>query len=234
MKGKDELRIIGLIRAKNAAKYLPELLGQMSVFCNQILLLDGGSVDDTVAIAKGRGAMVRLTMPGSDFHEGRDRIHLHRWAEEFSPDWIYAPDTDELLEAGGAEKIRDVVFGAEGVKIEALRFPFLYLWGDRRHYRVDGIYRDITAVRLFKYFPDLTPPDREVHSMAVPMELLERGKFCRSEIRLLHFGYMAAQDRAEKYRWNCYHYPPGSRGYAWAGGKGYDHILGRDAEIEEM
>lgn len=234
MKGKNELRIIGLIRAKNAANYLPELLGQMSVFCDQILLLDGASEDNTVAVAREAGAMVRLSMAGAGFDEGRDRIHLHRWAAEFAPDWIFAPDTDELFEDGCPEKIRDAVFGAESVGIEAFQFPYLYLWGDRKHYRVDGIYKHITAVRLFKFFPDLLPPAREVHSMAVPIEVLERGKFCRSNIRLLHFGYMTAGQRAEKYQWNTDHYPPGSDGYKWAGGRGYEHILGRDAEIEEL
>lgn len=229
-----EKRIIGLIRAKNAAHYLPVLLGQMSVFCDEILLLDDNSGDDTAAAAREIGARVQLNTGIIEAHEGRDRRRLHRWAAEFNPDWIFAPDSDELLEDGDPEKIRGIVSGAESVGIEAFQFQVLHLWGDRKHYRVDGIYKDITEVRLFKYFPDLLPPDREIHSMAVPVEVLERGKFCRSEIRLLHFGYMTAGQRAEKYQWNTDHYPPGSDGYKWAGGRGYEHILGRDAEIEEL
>jgi glycosyltransferase involved in cell wall biosynthesis len=234
MKGKDGLMILGMIRAKNADGYLPKLLTQMKIFCDGILLLDDNSVDNTVEVAREYGACVRLNTGVLGHDEGRDRRRLHEWAAQFSPDWIYAPDTDDLLEDGGPDLIRRLVKGAEQSGIEAFQFPYLYLWGDMKHYRVDGIYDSITAIRLFKFFPAFMPIARDVHSMAVGAEIIGRGKFCRSDIRLLHLGYMTAGQRSEKYEWHVKNFPPGTDGYKWAGGRGYEHILGRDAEIREL
>lgn len=230
------MKVVGLLRAKNEAERLPELLEQMRVFCSKILLLDDNSEDGTVEVAKEYGVEVQYNTGATTAHEGRDRQRLHRWAEKYNPDWIYAPDCDEIMEEDGPGRVGAIVRAAEMVGIEAYQFPFLTLWGDRRHYRVDGIYRDQTAIRLFKYFPHYLPVSWEVHSAAACPELIARGNFCRGDIRLYHLGYMTPEQRLAKFQYYSQTFPVGSLGWKrGSGGRGdYTHILGREAEIRDL
>ena len=226
------MRIGGLIRARNAGAYLPRLLTQMKVFCDGILLLDDQSEDDTLAIALSFDCHTRNNPPGTPHHEGRDRQRLHKVARSLGFDWIFTPDTDDLLEDGGPEMIRVLVEGAGGM--EGYQFPYLYMIGDENHYRVDGAYASITTLKLFKYNPEELPVDREIHSMAVPHELIARGKFSTSEVRMKHLGYITPEQRTEKYLYYSKAFPKGSPSFAFSGGEGYEHILGRSAIIKEL
>ena len=226
------MKIIGLLRARNGAVYLPGLLKQMSIFCDRILVLDNQSTDKTADVASSLGAEVRLNI-GMAPHEGRDRIRLHNWAGQYNPDWVFSIETDELLMDGGPERIRDLVKGADLLGMEAFQFRYLYLWGDRSHYRADEPYQ-AASIRLFKYFPDLLPQNRKINSSPVSNKLIERGQYCSSNIRILNSGFMTPEQRLEKFDYYRINYPPGTENCRWFAGDDYRHILGRTAEIREV
>ena len=226
------MNIIGILRVKNGEKYLPELFKQLNIFCERILILDNQSTDRTVEIAKTLGAEIQLNTKIS-LHEGRDRILLHKWAGQYKPDWIFAPEVNDLLEEGGPDRIKGMSTGAEMIGLEAFQSPYLYLWGDNVHYRVDGSYRSL-AIRLFKYFPDLYPPNRMTNSSAIAEEIVGHGRFCRSEIRIFNSSLMTPELRLEKYDYYRKNHPPDFDNFNRSLKNDYDHILGRNAEIEKI
>jgi len=230
------MKIVGLIRAKDAGKWMAVLMEQMKVFCDEILFLGEPSSDDTNEIAARYSPVMIERPPGHEVgHGGHDKVLLHNCARDYSPDWIYAPDADELLEPGAPELIRDTIKHADSFEKTMVVSPFLYIWDDFYHYRTDGRYGTITVVRLFKYFPDMHPMDRSAHSMAVPPDLLKGGKFFNSTIRLLHFGYMTINQRQEKHDFYSHRDPPGSDGYRQGGGGGdYNDMLGANAVTDEV
>jgi len=231
---KSDLRIIGVLMAKNEETFIPELLDQMKVFCDETLVLDGGSTDQTVSIALKKGARCRLEDKADGFHEGRARRYLHYWAAEYKPDWIFAPDADDIFIPDDLPKIREIVKLADSQGINVVQFPYRYLWGDREHYRVDGHYGNLVASKLFRYVYEMPPLNREVHVVPAAAELFQPGKNIVVDVPLLHLGYMFTELRQQKYEYNSKRWPVGSDGWKASGSPDYEHILGKVVEIETL
>lgn len=79
-----------VIIAKNAARQLPECLESLA-FCDEILVVDSGSDDGTVALAQSRGARVIEA-------EWRGFGPQKRYAvEQAAHDWVLCVDADERV-----------------------------------------------------------------------------------------------------------------------------------------
>ena len=79
-----------VIIAKNAARQLPECLESLA-FCDEILVVDSGSDDGTVALAQSRGARVIQS-------EWRGFGPQKRYAvEQAAHDWVLCVDADERV-----------------------------------------------------------------------------------------------------------------------------------------
>ena len=90
--------ISAVLISRNAASQLEACLGAVS-FCDEILVVDSGSTDDTVAIAQRRGARVIATHwrgfgPQKQFAVG-----------QASHDWVLCVDADERV----SERLRDAI-----------------------------------------------------------------------------------------------------------------------------
>ena len=93
---------------KNEEKSLPTCLKSIQDYVNEIVIVDTGSTDQTVQIAKSFGA----------------RVYHHPWEHHFSKhrnqsfgyargDWILYIDADEELLPGSGHILRDTVLAAE-------------------------------------------------------------------------------------------------------------------------
>lgn len=90
---KDEQQLIG--------RCLKSLVG-----FDEMVVLDTGSTDKTVEIAKAHGAKVHTSAPIVPFHFAEAR---NQAASLASNDWILSIDADEMLRAGSIRKIRHAV-----------------------------------------------------------------------------------------------------------------------------
>jgi glycosyltransferase involved in cell wall biosynthesis len=81
-----------LILTLNEEKNLPACLASVAAF-NDIVVLDSGSTDRTVEIARAAGARV-VTHPFRDFASQRNYAHT---AIEFRNAWVFHLDADELM-----------------------------------------------------------------------------------------------------------------------------------------
>ncbi|WP_107311397.1 glycosyltransferase family 2 protein [Burkholderia metallica] len=95
-----ELTLGVAIIAHNAAGRLAQCLGALS-FANDIVIVDGGSTDDTVAIARAHGARVVLATDWPGFGPQKNRA-----LDALSTDWVLSIDTDEVVSDELAASIR--------------------------------------------------------------------------------------------------------------------------------
>jgi glycosyltransferase involved in cell wall biosynthesis len=90
-------RIALVLIARNEARCLARCLRSVRPWVDQMIVLDTGSTDDTVAIARQEGAQVHRFDWIEDFAAARNAALAHSDA-----DWNLILDADEALETGGA------------------------------------------------------------------------------------------------------------------------------------
>ena len=98
----SKLNISVLILTYNEAINLPDCLSSIA-FSDDVLVLDSGSMDATVALAQSSGATV-LHRPFDNYAAQRNFGLAH----DFKHDWILMLDADERIPADFIEEIRSV------------------------------------------------------------------------------------------------------------------------------
>jgi len=101
---------------RDEAERLERCLASVAGFVDEMVLLDTGSSDDTVAIAERCGAVVhRFAWPG-DFGPARNAALQH-----VSGDWVLVLDADEMLTAQAREPLRQLMADPDLLLINLLR-----------------------------------------------------------------------------------------------------------------
>ncbi|MDP4099398.1 glycosyltransferase [Paenibacillus sp. P96] len=117
---------------KNEEEYLPKCLRSVQCIVDEIIIVDTGSTDDTVAIARAFGAKV-IEMPWEDsFSAARNR-----GLDEATGDWILWLDADEEMDVAEADKLKELL-ARDAIReqnIEGIQFCFCtYLEGGGTEY----------------------------------------------------------------------------------------------------
>jgi hypothetical protein len=117
--------------------------------------------------------------------------------------FVLALDGDEILEESSPAAIRSAL---EQEPANCLSFRVLYCWNSLDQVRVDGVYGDFRRPSLFRL---INPAFRfqktpfgngaNMHCPQVPQEYLHHAVNC--DAKLLHLGYLHAEDRIRKYEW---------------------------------
>lgn len=99
----DRPRLSAIVIAKNEAADLPDCLASLA-FCDEIVVVDSGSSDATVAIARAAGAVVRVTEDWPGFG-----LQKQRALDLATGDFVLSVDADERIPADLAEAIRAAI-----------------------------------------------------------------------------------------------------------------------------
>jgi len=192
------MKIVGMLRVKNEARWIAEVLQAIQPACEEIVVFDDHSDDGTPDICASLGATV-LSSGFEGLDEARDKNFLLDRARQRGAQWLLAIDGDELLEASGVPNIREAVNDSDAYYCFRVR----YLWNSRQSVRVDGVYREFYRPSLFRFqdgckFVGACAPN--FHCGNVPAGLSgKKGKLL--DVSLLHLGYMDPADRLRKYAW---------------------------------
>lgn len=131
------LPISAVIITRDAAARIGEVLAALDM-CDERLVLDSGSTDDTVALAVAAGARV-LHQPFLGYGQQKRRA-----VELAAHDWILSLDADEVLDAEARESCGQLDLSDPAACWTIRRRTFV---GPRevRH----GVWRDESVLRLF-------------------------------------------------------------------------------------
>jgi glycosyltransferase involved in cell wall biosynthesis len=165
--------LVALLQAQNEERWLPGWLACIAPSVDAIVALDDGSSDDTAELLLAHPKVLKLLRnpPGKPWDERGNQVALVKAARDYG-DWALAIDADERLEADFAARANAIIAAAASDGINCLCFSLRELWGDRHHYRIDGVWDRKTRYRLFRNDPAHRRFDpRPLHRFWMPMEI---------------------------------------------------------------
>ena len=160
---------------KNEEALLPACLNSIKNAVDEIIIVDTGSSDNTVAIAKSFGARVYHHLWNNSFSEAR--THSLGYA---TGDWILQIDADEELEQADIPALRQAVAdtrynGVAVAIISTINDNLHTFYNTRVFRRGKAFYRDI------------------IHE-----QIVVEGERLPTEIRLYHHGYNLAKEKMQR------------------------------------
>ncbi|HVY96574.1 MAG TPA: glycosyltransferase family 2 protein [Solirubrobacterales bacterium] len=176
---------------KDEAEMLPRSLGAAAGAVDEIVVVDTGSSDDSVAIARSFGATVIEREWTGSFAEARNASF-----DAAGGDWILYLDADEVLVAEDAPLLRELTG-------RTWREAFYLVETNHTGELGDGTAVTHNALRLFRNRPEYRFEGRLHEQIAhrLPAGLPERLEL--TPIRVDHYGYLGAvRDAKEKSRRN--------------------------------
>jgi len=166
-------RLSATIIAQDEERDLRDCIASLQGFCDEILVVDGGSRDRTREIAASLGARV-LERTFDDF------ARQHEFARvEARGEWVLSIDADERA----SPELRSAPFGGASAYSLPFRNHFRGIW--LRH---GGFWPD-RHVRLFRREACRYDPGRTVHE-----KLIVEGPVGRLDAPILHYTYDSLQD----------------------------------------
>lgn len=202
--------IVGALRVKNEARWITDVIKSMTPICDHIVLFDDGSSDNTVELAFGASdqKLVVVHTPFNTMDEARDKdLLLSMAAAQPTVDWIVMIDGDEVLEPLAPMRLVAAIESADKLNVSVLSMQVCYLWDSPNMWRTDGLYGDYFRPSMFKVAGvnrdklkfTRTGNGPNLHCSNFPQGL--PGGVSKINCRLLHYGYMYAEDRQRKYEW---------------------------------
>lgn len=213
------MRLVSAILARNEAasdRYLQRVLANAATFCDDILVLDDGSTDDTPAICKAAGATV-VQRGGSGANGGwwgggqaspESSARQQLWEEASKlagpAGWVLVQDADMLLQ-GSPASIRALCQSWEAA---AWAMPLADLWDSEQTFRVDGPWSaGPTRPRPWLFHTGAQPvgwrpqwSGRAMHAGHCPLNWHEVGPtlVAPPDIYWLHLSYLRPEHRRAK------------------------------------
>jgi glycosyltransferase involved in cell wall biosynthesis len=187
------IKITFSIIVKNEEKNLPRCLDSVKELVDEIVVLDTGSTDNTVAIAKNYGAKVHYFKWCNDFAIARNKA-----LQYLTGDWVLVLDADEVLTPEVIPLIREVIEDRDRILVNLVR------------QEIGATQSPYSAVsRLFRRHQGLKF-DRPYHAIIDDslQQLLQRESHWQivdlAPVAVLHYGYqpetIVSQDKYNRAR----------------------------------
>jgi glycosyltransferase involved in cell wall biosynthesis len=162
---------------KNEADCLSRCLESTKDYVDEIIIVDTGSTDETVRIAKSFGAKIYHHPWENDFSRHRNQSLSYA-----SGDWILQLDADEALTAGSGQMIRDTI------RKDAADYYYCQFYDMDRQGIIKGV---CNLIRLFRNRMGM----EFIHKVHNQLQVNGEGSF--SKIRVKHYGYHLSKEKME-------------------------------------
>lgn len=174
------LKISACVIAKNEAANIERCLQSLKEYVDEMVVVDTGSTDATIEIARSLGA----------------KIYAHAWQEDFSAarnfakrqatgEWIFFPDADEFFAPEGIKNAIAFIKQCRKQPVDGIVCRIVNIDTDHGSREV---YSFLSSLRIFRNVPELWfrhPVHEELYRESGEVRLLAPPQ----EIRLFHTGY---------------------------------------------
>jgi len=195
----SKLNLVGFVKFFNEGENgnLERCLRHLSRFCNNMVLCDDGSTDNSVQIAEKYTKNI-ITAPHDFKRELLYKQKLLDYALSLDPDWIVWLDADEtfdrIAELGG---IRSLCQYGDEHRVDSFSFRYYNPWKGMTAYRVDELWNVLWQPKLWKNNGRLKFHVQEgLHLTAIPTGLARCKK---TDIKVLHYGFSSEELIKRKY-----------------------------------
>ena len=159
-----------------------------AAFADQLLVVDSGSTDNTVAIAQGLGAEVHSHPDWQGFAVQRNRLLAHSRG-----DYVFFLDADEVMTPAFAQELQAIVRSGEQA-VWRIRWRMVAYGHELTYFRSQSQIERLFVRALVKEFTGVVHEQAELHALpdggAVPRRLIRA--------RLLHYSRTTVRGSLEK------------------------------------
>lgn len=189
------MKMLGLLRIRNVAPWIEACIKSMW-FCEHFIVLDGNSVDGTQEICAKFPNLELVSEPSQQgFNEGHDREVLAAMAQRYNPEWICAPDGDEIFLPDTWEHIKSFV---DDRLVHVIEQHNLNLWDSETTVRWDGSWGQQYRQRFWRFQSGLLT--YEINNNCLPNELPGRPEKPYAKAgKLIHYGNLNSSLRTGRF-----------------------------------
>ncbi|KQO26422.1 glycosyl transferase [Acidovorax sp. Leaf76] len=159
-----------------------------AAFADQLLVVDSGSTDGTVAIAQGLGAEVHSHPDWQGFAVQRNRLLAHARG-----DYIFFLDSDEVMTPAFAQELQAIVRSGEQA-VWKIRWRMVAFGHELTHFRSQSQIERLFVRRMVKEYTGVVHEQAQLHPQPgggdVPRRLIKA--------RLLHYSRTTVRGSLEK------------------------------------
>lgn len=201
-------KVVVMYRLKNEERWIKQSIKSLYDFCDEIVILDDNSSDDTKQICTQFDKVVDIhTKTDSSFDEARDRNFLLDMALKRKPDVLLSLDGDEIF-LPGSEKIIQEELNILYPDAQVFEFQLLTLWDSPNQIRFDGAFSSFWQKRMFRLKDqpfDLkingSPYPGNLHCGSIPTNTLGIEHSVRSNAKIFHCASLDESLRNQKHAW---------------------------------
>jgi glycosyltransferase involved in cell wall biosynthesis len=176
-------RLTIAILTKNEASRIGRCL-RSAAFADELVVVDSGSSDDTVALARGLGAQVFVYADWQGFAVQRNRLLHHARG-----DYIFFLDADEEITPALQQELRAVVQG-DGRAVGCIRWRVVAFGRELRHFRPQAPVERLFRRDLLQRFEGAVHERAVLTDEPVPRQVLQSA--------LLHYSRDSVRASLEK------------------------------------
>jgi len=159
-----------------------------AAFADQLLVVDSGSTDGTVAIAQGLGAEVHSHPDWQGFAVQRNRLLAHARG-----DYIFFLDSDEVMTPAFAQELQAIVRSGEQA-VWKIRWRMVAYGHELTHFRSQSQIERLFVRSMVKEYTGVVHEQAQLHALPgggdVPRRLIKA--------RLLHYSRTTVRGSLEK------------------------------------
>jgi glycosyltransferase involved in cell wall biosynthesis len=180
-------KLVLMLRVKDGIQFVREWLECFEKLVDEIVVLDNGSTDGTVAALQAHPKVVDI-IHTQGFNEGRDKNLLYEHMRRRNPDWCLWVDVDEIFEPGLTRAHFDKLMSSRFFNKYAFRrFHFI----DRKYFAGSWFRLNYSAGHDRIMWRESPSGYFENYILDSPTVKGIKGMKLRTSFRIKHLGYIS-------------------------------------------